>query len=124
LEWVWDAEKQAAFEALLALPDEEINTEDIPEMGDWSEGVRGMFSRSVGQQGPLYDVTAKENPVIQFMHRYIEQIFLVIAGLAGVLYFVVAFLLTGSLSLLIIGEPAAVLISSIAGFGYYCNHKK
>lgn len=41
---------QAELDALAAMPDEEINTEDAPELSDWSEAKRGIFYRPVKQQ--------------------------------------------------------------------------
>ncbi len=36
-------EQQAEIEALLALPDEEIDTQDIPEVVDWSGMQRSLL---------------------------------------------------------------------------------
>jgi uncharacterized protein (DUF4415 family) len=38
------------LEALAALPDEEIDTSDAPELLDWSGAQRGLFYRPVKQQ--------------------------------------------------------------------------
>jgi uncharacterized protein (DUF4415 family) len=38
------------MKALAAIPDEEIDTSDIPEILDWSGAVRGRFYRPVKQQ--------------------------------------------------------------------------
>ena len=46
-------EQQAEIEALLALPDEEIDTQDILEVVDWSEMQRGLFYRPIEQQNIL-----------------------------------------------------------------------
>ena len=35
--------QRAELEALAAIPDDEIDTSDIPEVTDWSGGVRGLF---------------------------------------------------------------------------------
>ena len=35
--------QQAEVEALAALPDDHINTRDIPEVRDWSGARRGLF---------------------------------------------------------------------------------
>jgi hypothetical protein len=35
----------AEVEALKALPDDQIDTSDIPPVTDWSQGVRGRFYR-------------------------------------------------------------------------------
>ena len=48
-------EQQAELEALSALPDEEIDTQDIPEVLDWSGAKRGLFYRPIAEdrKGPL-----------------------------------------------------------------------
>ena len=38
-------QQQAEIDALKAMPDEEIDTSDIPEVTDWSGAKRGMFHR-------------------------------------------------------------------------------
>jgi uncharacterized protein (DUF4415 family) len=38
------------LEALAAMPDDTIDTSDIPEMTDWTGAVRGRFYRPVKQQ--------------------------------------------------------------------------
>ncbi|HEY4035541.1 MAG TPA: BrnA antitoxin family protein [Ktedonobacteraceae bacterium] len=43
-------EQQAEIEALAGLPDEQIDTQDIPEVTDWSGAKRGMFYRPIKQQ--------------------------------------------------------------------------
>lgn len=42
--------QKADIEALAALPDEEIDTSDIPEIFDWSGARRGALYRPVKQQ--------------------------------------------------------------------------
>jgi uncharacterized protein (DUF4415 family) len=42
--------QQAELKALAALPDELINTSDVPEVKDWSGGRRGQFYRPVKRQ--------------------------------------------------------------------------
>jgi hypothetical protein len=44
------AEQRAELETLAALPDDQINTDDISEIMDWSDAQRGLFYRSVKQQ--------------------------------------------------------------------------
>jgi hypothetical protein len=44
------AEQQAELAAIAALPDEEIDTQNIPELVDWSEADRGKFYRPAKQQ--------------------------------------------------------------------------
>lgn len=44
------SEQQAEIEALAALPDEQIDIQDIPEVTDWSGAKRGMFFRPIKQQ--------------------------------------------------------------------------
>jgi hypothetical protein len=36
------ADLQAQLQAVAALPDDQINTDDIPEVQDWSGAVRGQ----------------------------------------------------------------------------------
>jgi uncharacterized protein (DUF4415 family) len=43
-------ELQAEIDALIALPETEINTADLPEVRDWSDAKRGVFYRPVKQQ--------------------------------------------------------------------------
>jgi uncharacterized protein (DUF4415 family) len=44
------SEQQKELERLAALPDEDIDTSDIPEVTDWSSAVRGKFFRPVKKQ--------------------------------------------------------------------------
>ena len=44
------AKQKAELAALDALPDDQIDTSDIPEVLDWSEARRGLFYRPVKQQ--------------------------------------------------------------------------
>jgi uncharacterized protein (DUF4415 family) len=44
------AAQQAELEALAALPDDQIDTRDIPEVRDWSGAQRGLFFRPMKQQ--------------------------------------------------------------------------
>ncbi len=43
-------EQKAEIESLAALPDEKIDTSDIPEILDWSDARRGALYRPVKQQ--------------------------------------------------------------------------
>jgi uncharacterized protein (DUF4415 family) len=43
-------ELKAELEALAALLDDQIDTDDIPEVRDWSDAERGLFYRPVKQQ--------------------------------------------------------------------------
>ena len=43
-------EQKAELEALAALPEDQIQTDDMPEVRDWSGAKRGMFYRPVKQQ--------------------------------------------------------------------------
>ena len=43
---------RAELEALQELPDDRIDTNDIPEVLDWTGACRGVFNRSVKQQVP------------------------------------------------------------------------
>jgi len=42
--------QRSELEALSALPDERIDTLDIPETKDWSDAKRGLFYRPVKKQ--------------------------------------------------------------------------
>lgn len=42
--------QQAEIKALERLPDDEIDTADIPELLDWSDARRGVFYRPVDVQ--------------------------------------------------------------------------
>lgn len=44
------ADQEAELGALAALPDDRIDTTDIPEVLDWSDARRGMFYRPVKKQ--------------------------------------------------------------------------
>jgi uncharacterized protein (DUF4415 family) len=44
------AEQKKQIAALAALPDEAIDTSDIPEILDWSNAKRGVFYRPIKQQ--------------------------------------------------------------------------
>lgn len=44
------AAQKTELEALAALPEAQINIDDIPEATDWSDGRRGMFYRPVKKQ--------------------------------------------------------------------------
>ncbi|HEX3990058.1 MAG TPA: BrnA antitoxin family protein [Acetobacteraceae bacterium] len=41
------AEEQAALEVVAAMPEDEIDTSDMPEVTDWSGAVRGGLYRPV-----------------------------------------------------------------------------
>ena len=43
-------DRRAELAALEALPDDRINTTDVPELLDWSDARRGVFYRPVKQQ--------------------------------------------------------------------------
>jgi uncharacterized protein (DUF4415 family) len=44
------ARQRADLAALAAMPDDKINTRDIPEQADWVGAKRGMFYRPVKKQ--------------------------------------------------------------------------
>lgn len=44
------AAQKAELEALAALPDDQIDTRDIPEQKDWSGARRGVFFRPIKKQ--------------------------------------------------------------------------
>ena len=55
----------AELQALAELPDDRIDTDDIPEMLDWSDARRGLFYRSEGRQdhiGGLLVTSVTERP--------------------------------------------------------------
>ena len=43
-------EQRAELQALEGLPDDRINTSEVPEILDWSDARRGVFYRPVKQQ--------------------------------------------------------------------------
>ena len=43
-------EIQAEIDALAALPEDQINTDDIPEVQDWRGAKRGLFYRPIKRQ--------------------------------------------------------------------------
>ena len=43
-------DRRAELAALEALPDDQINTTDVPEILDWSDARRGVFYRPVKRQ--------------------------------------------------------------------------
>ena len=45
-----DNDRRAELSALEELPDDRINTADVPELLDWSDARRGVFYRPVKQQ--------------------------------------------------------------------------
>jgi uncharacterized protein (DUF4415 family) len=47
------AAQKSELEALAALPDDQIDTHDIPELRDWAGARRGQFYRPVKQQVTL-----------------------------------------------------------------------
>jgi hypothetical protein len=49
------AEQKAELEALATLPDDQINTDDIPEVTDWSDAQRGLFCRPVRKRNNRND---------------------------------------------------------------------
>ena len=42
--------QRAELEALAALPEERIDTQDMPEVHDWTGASRGLFYRPIKQQ--------------------------------------------------------------------------
>lgn len=48
-------EMRDEIEALKALPDERINTDDMPEVLDWSGAKRGVFYRPNGRDAARGD---------------------------------------------------------------------
>lgn len=46
-------EQKAELDALEALPDDQIDTSDIPETLDWSGAKRGLFYRGSKRERPV-----------------------------------------------------------------------
>jgi uncharacterized protein (DUF4415 family) len=46
-------EQNAELDALAALPDDQIDTSDIPEVTDWTGARRGVFYRPIKEQVTL-----------------------------------------------------------------------
>jgi uncharacterized protein (DUF4415 family) len=46
-------EQRAEIDALVALPDDQIDTSDIPEVTDWLGARRGVFYRPIKEQVTL-----------------------------------------------------------------------
>ena len=44
------ASQRAELNALAAMPDDQIDTSDAPEVRDWSDAKRGVFYRPIKQQ--------------------------------------------------------------------------
>jgi uncharacterized protein (DUF4415 family) len=44
------AQQNADLDAVAALPDDQVNTRDIPEQLDWAGAKRGLFYRPIKQQ--------------------------------------------------------------------------
>jgi uncharacterized protein (DUF4415 family) len=44
------AQQQAELAALAAMPEDQINTRDVPEQKDWSGARRGLFFRPIKRQ--------------------------------------------------------------------------
>jgi hypothetical protein len=58
-------EQKAELEALAALPEDQIETDDMPEVRDWSDAKRGLFYRPVKQQITLRHLTEFLNRLTQ-----------------------------------------------------------
>jgi hypothetical protein len=43
------ADERAALAAVAAIPDDEIDLSDAPEVQDWSDAVRGMLDKPIKQ---------------------------------------------------------------------------
>lgn len=79
-------ELKAQLEAIAAMPDDTIDTSDIPEVTDWSGWTRGKFYRPVKQQITLrldadvvhwFKTNAKgggyQTRINQALRRYVEE---------------------------------------------------
>jgi uncharacterized phage-associated protein len=68
-----DPRLAAELMSLALLPDEKINTSDVPEVSDWSRAVRGRFSvLTIEKRG--YDVRAIANWVLDYLDGYWQPI--------------------------------------------------
>jgi uncharacterized protein (DUF4415 family) len=47
-------EIQAEIDLLAALPEDQIQTEDLPEVRDWSDAKRGVFYRPIEEEITLH----------------------------------------------------------------------
>lgn len=47
-------EIQAEIDALIILPEEQIQTDDLPEVSDWSDAKRGVFYRPIKEEITLH----------------------------------------------------------------------
>ena len=68
------AEQKAELEALAALPDDQINTDDIPEVTDWSNAQRGLFYRPVKQKTKAVSLSRKIN-ADEFLLKFTQDFF-------------------------------------------------
>jgi hypothetical protein len=68
-----DAGQMERLRRLAALPDEQIDTSDLPVIGDWSEGVRGGTPRDVRRKmaraAPQSDATVAISKDVDANHR-------------------------------------------------------
>ena len=55
-------EQRAELEALAAMPDDEIDTSDIPEVINWSRGVRGLFHMSPDERRKAIEELKRNHP--------------------------------------------------------------
>ena len=63
------AKQRADLDALAAMPDDKINTADIPEQVDWSGARRGMFYRPIKKQ-----ITLRiDADLIEWFRRHTES---------------------------------------------------
>jgi uncharacterized protein (DUF4415 family) len=76
--------QQATLAALAALPEDQIDTKEIPEVRDWSGAKRGLFYRPVKQQLTLRidaDIVAwfrahgkgYQTSINRALRKYVEQ---------------------------------------------------
>lgn len=63
------AKQKRELAALEKLPEEQIDTSDIPEVGDWSDAKRGLFYRPVKQQLTL----RLDADVVDWFKRHVPE---------------------------------------------------
>ena len=91
-------EREAEIEALAALPDEQIDTQGVPELADWSGKQRGLSFHPIEQQitNQQNNQVYKHNPVtvrqviIQLLPKDYYDSIIVIGIISGIAYYIYA----------------------------------